>query len=164
LPRTIVLSIVLPFMSALLGASLAMHFAAPNPVEAQDARLRAEQLSIVGSSGAERVQLQTGPGIAAGLYLLDENGGRRVQLSTGAPAGAGGGNPDAMGLTFNASDGSTALARIGSINTPDGAVAGMRLFLSDQQGNRRIDLSVDETGNPNIRLLDENGNATWSAQ
>jgi hypothetical protein len=158
--RTVLLAGVLPFISAFLGALLAINLA-PRPAEAQDAHLRAEQLTLVGDNGADRIRLESGPGIATRLQLLDANGSRRVTLVTGDPA-TGGGNPDAMGIQLNAGDGPT-LARLGTINTPTGGVAGMRLVLNDQQGIRRIHLAVAEDGTPSIELLDADGTVTWSA-
>jgi len=184
--RTILISGLMSFVMAFLGAAAAIAVTMPGSVTAQQAGIQSQSVGVAddqgntravlvvgpdgtpavilrNAPGTDRVLVSTGPGIAAGVYLLDESGTHRVQLSTGAPAGAGGGNPDAAGLTFNGSDGSTALARLGTINTPDGTVAGMRLFLSDPQGNRRIDLSVSEDGTPGIHLLDAAGNVTWSA-
>jgi hypothetical protein len=37
------------------------------------------------------------------------------------------------------------------------------MFLADQDGHRRILLSVDQNGTPSIKLLDAQGHVTWSA-
>jgi hypothetical protein len=55
------------------------------------------------------------------------------------------------------------LARLGTINTPAGTVAGMRLVLNDQEGNPRMHLAVAEDGTPSIELLDAGGIVIWSA-
>ena len=160
--RTLFVAVLLPFVSAFLGATLAFQITRLPVAEAQDSQLRIDQLAVLDGNGVERIQAQTGTGVAAAIYISDESGRRRLQLSNGAPVQGGGGNPDAMGLNLNTADGRT-LGRIGTINSPDGTVGGMRIFLADQQGNRRIDLNVGEDGSPSIRLLDEGGNVLWSA-
>jgi hypothetical protein len=38
------------------------------------------------------------------------------------------------------------------------------LFLTDQQGQMRIRLIVDENGTPSMEMLDAAGNVTWQAR
>jgi hypothetical protein len=75
--RTILLAIFLPFVSAFLGGLLAINLAPP-PAEAQDGRLRAEQFSIVGDNGVDRIHLRWAPGVATSMQLMDVNGDRRL--------------------------------------------------------------------------------------
>src|SRR2546423_3371275 len=56
--RTILLAGALPFVSAFLGGVLALSVAAPRLVDAQEARIRAEALTITGA-GTDRVRLGT---------------------------------------------------------------------------------------------------------
>jgi hypothetical protein len=158
--RTLLMS-VLPFVSAFLGGLLALNLG-PRPVEAQDAHLRGEQLTLVGANGAERILLNPGPGIGASIQVLDADGARRVQLSSGQPTATGSGNPDAGGLLMYAGDGTT-LARLGSNNTSPSTTDGMHMYLNDQQGTRRIELLVAGDGTPSIELRDATGAVIWSA-
>jgi hypothetical protein len=52
--------------------------ALPAVVGAQEARIRAEQLIVVGENGADRVRLQVGPGFRAAAGVLDINGTPRA--------------------------------------------------------------------------------------
>ena len=159
--RTILLGGVLPFVAAFLGGLLAVNVAPA--AEAQDARVRAEQFTIVDGSGADRVRLQTGPGIAARVQLLAPDGTtQRVWLATGAPV-FGGTVPESAGINLAALDG-TEVGRLGTGNPNDPAPDGVNLLLSDRQRQNRIRLVVAADGTPSIELLDAEGNVTWSAR
>ena len=160
--RTILLGGVLPFVAAFLGGLLAVNVA-PRPVEAQDARIRAEQFTIQDSTGADRIRLFNGPGIAAGVRVLAPNGTTsRVFFETGAPT-LGGQIPEAAGVNLTALDGRR-IGRLGTGSPNDPAPDGVNLLLGDRQGQNRIRLIVAGDGTPSIELLDAAGNITWSAR
>src|SRR3954462_8484640 len=96
--RTIWLSVVLPLVMGCLGTLLAQTLVLPAVVGAQDARLRAERFTVVGDHGADRVRLQTGPGIAARLQGSDAEGTARATIGTG---GADGDLPLATSIFLN---------------------------------------------------------------
>src|SRR4051812_48902726 len=100
--RFFLLSGLFALVMGFLGTLLALTVALPTVVDAQQARLQAEQLTIVGDNGAERIRLQTGPGIAAALQMLDTNGNRRAQIATGLGAQSTGDRP--VGAGFNIYD------------------------------------------------------------
>src|SRR5688572_13028944 len=77
--RTIVLARVAAFVMAFLGSLAALALALPAIVGAQEARIRAEQFTVVGDNGADRIRLQTGPGVGAYVRVLDANGGLRTE-------------------------------------------------------------------------------------
>ena len=161
--QTILLGGVLPFVAAFLGGLLALNVA-PRAVEAQEALIRAEQFTIQDSTGADRIQLINGPGIAARVRLLAPDGTTpRIDLANGAPATFGGQVPEAAGINLNALDG-TNIGRLGTGNPRDPAPDGVNLLLSDRQGRQRIRLVVAGDGTPSIELLDAAGNVTWSAR
>ena len=86
--RTILLSGMLSLVMGFVGTLLAQAVVLPGLVGAQEARIRAEQVTIVGDTGAERIRLETGPGVRSSTTVLDANGHRRVELATGgSPAG-----------------------------------------------------------------------------
>lgn len=161
--RTILLGGLLPFVAAFLGGLLAVNVA-PRAAEAQDARIRAEQFTIQDGSGADRIRLINGPGIAARVQLLAPDGTtERVTLATGAPLATGGAAAEAAGINLRALDG-TFIGRLGTGNPNDPAPDGVNLRLGDRQGRDRIRLVVAGDGTPSIELLDPAGNVTWSAR
>jgi hypothetical protein len=155
--RTIWLSVVLPLVMGFLGALLAQTLALPTVVDAQDARIRAERFTVVGDNGADRVRLQTGPGIAARLLVLDAEGAPRATIGTG---GADGDLPLATAIFLNTSDG-TQVGRLGVGAEGEGTVA---LHLRDRAGRDRVLLRVADDGTPSIQILDAAGAVTWSAR
>lgn len=155
---TILLAGILSFVSAFLGGVLAVGVVVPPLVDAQAARIRAEQFTLVDAAGVDRVSLQTGPGESARLAVMNPDGAMRAIVATGGRAGA---FSDAVGFTLHDAQGVT-LGRFGSGNPRDeGAVANLRL--SDRQGRDRVVVAVLDDETPSIRLLDGAGNVTWSA-
>ena len=72
--------------------------------------------------------------------------------------------PDADGAGMNVYNlNGVTVARLGMGHGPLGNQPLTNLlFLSDQEGHRRILLSVDQSGRPSIKLLDAQGNVTWT--
>lgn len=157
---TIILAGSVSFAMALLGTTLALALVAPTLVSAQEARVRAEQVTILGDGGAERIRLQTGPGINARMVVLSADGTPRANIATG---GAQGTTPEGAGFTLLTSTG-TPVGRLGMGDPAmmdDGVV---NLHLRDRSGRDRILLKVAEDGTPSIELMDANGTVTWSAR
>jgi hypothetical protein len=161
--RTLLVSVVLPLLMGFLGTVLAHSLARPGLVDAQDPRLRAERVTIVGGNGAERIDLANGPGLNSAVQVNDANGVRRAGFNNGGLLS--GNDPDGSGFNVWAADGTTPLVRLGTGRGPTGT-GPLRnlLFLTDWQGQIRIRLSVDENGTPTMEMLDANGNVTWQAQ
>lgn len=167
--RRNVMAGMLPFAAGLIGGALAQ----PVVSEAQQlmATLRAESvtakvMSVIGldtpGPGADRIQLGTQwNGEGADIRLLAPDGQtNRVVISSG---GINVPDPDGSGMNIYNQNG-VAVARLGMGRGPLGnqPLANL-LFLSDQDGRRRILLSVDQYGTPSIKLLDVQGNVIWSA-
>jgi hypothetical protein len=146
-----------------LGTVLAHSLARPGLVDAQDTRIRAERVTVVGGNGAERIDLANGPGLNSAVQVNDSNGVRRAGFNNGGLLS--GNDPDGSGFNVWAADGTTPLVRLGTGRGPTGT-GPLRnlLFLTDWQGQIRIRLSVDENGTPTMEMLDANGNVTWQAQ
>jgi hypothetical protein len=159
----------LPIAAGLIGGVLAQ----PIVTEAQQlmATLRAESvtakfMSVIGldtpGPGADRIQLGTKwDGRGADIVLLAPDGQTsRVVISSG---GINVPDPDGSGMNVYNQNG-IAVARLGTGRGPQGNQPLTNLlFLADQNGHRRILLSVDQSGTPSIKLLDAVGNVTWSA-
>ena len=161
--RTLLLSVGLPILMGFLGTILAQTLALPAVGGAQEARIRAEQVTVVGSTGTDRVRLGTGPGANATALVLSPDGRVRALMGTGGPAAQGGLEPETADFVLFAQDGRF-LARLGTRSTPESHAAGVNLVLSDSQGRVRLELRVAEEGTPSIQMLDANGNVTWSAR
>jgi hypothetical protein len=161
--RTLLVSVVLPLLMGCLGTVLAQSLTRPGLVDAQDTHLRAEQVTVVGDNGAERIDLANGPGLNSAVQVNDSNGVRRAGFNNGGLLA--GNDPDGSGFNVWAADGTTPLVRLGTGRGPSGN-GPLRnvLFLTDQQGQMRIRLIVDENGTPSMEMLDANGNVTWSAR
>jgi hypothetical protein len=161
--RTVWLSVVLPLVMGLVGAVVGQAVMLPALVAAQDPRLRAERVTVVGDNGAERIDLANGPGLNSAVQVNDSNGVRRAGFNNGGLLS--GNDPDGSGFNVWAADGTTPLVRLGTGRGPSGN-GPLRnvLFLTDQQGQMRIRLIVDENGLPSIEMLDATGNVTWRAQ
>ena len=161
--RTLLVSVVLPLLMGFLGTVLAQSLARPGLVDAQDPRLRAERVTVVGDNGAERIDLANGPGLNSAVQVNDANGVRRAGFNTGGLLT--GNDPDGSGFNVWAADGSTPMVRLGTGRGPSGN-GPLRnvLFLTDPQGQMRIRLIVDENGTPAIELLDATENVAWSAR
>ena len=155
--RTIVLSGLVSFTMAFLGTLAALAVAWPGVVGAQEARIRAEQFTVVGANGADRINLRTTPGVGAYVDVYDADGRRRAVVGTG---GVNGDAPDNAGIDL-APVGGKGGARMGHGNPDEGLVA---LHLSDQNGRDRILLRISEDGVPAIQMLDANGAVSWSAR
>jgi len=84
--RSILLAVVLPFVSAFLGAALAFSLLAPPPATAQSNQpqeLRASAFTLVGLDGTVIARLGPGGGGAGNLTLFNEAGTPRVGLTGG---------------------------------------------------------------------------------
>ena len=158
---------MLPLAAGLLGGVLAR----PAVLEAQHlaatlkaASVTAEFMKIVGAeslvTGADRILMGTQwDGQGADIDLLAPDGQtRRLVLSSG---GIDVPDPDGSGMNVYNQSG-VVVARLGVGHGPQGNQPLTNLlFLADQEGHRRILLSVDQSGNPSIKLLDAQGNVTW---
>ena len=161
--RIVFFSGVVSFAMAFLGTLVASTLAVPAVVGAQEARIRAEQFTVVGDNGADRINLHTGPGIAADLEVLDANGVRRAVISTGRSLV--GDAPDNAFFVIWATDGTTPLVAASSARGRRGDRAlENRLQLNDWQGRARVVLRVEEDGTPSIQMWDPGGNVTWEAK
>src|SRR5262245_65754351 len=164
-----VLVAMLPLVGGLLGGALAR----PVVLEAQRlaATLRAESgtaefMRMVGGdtlgTGVDRIRLGTQwDGQGADIQLLGPDGETsRVIISSG---GTNVPDPDGSGMNVYNQSG-IAVARIGMGRGPLGnQPLATTMFLADQDGHRRILLSVDQNGTPSIKLLDAQGHVTWNA-
>ena len=160
---------MLPFAAGLLGGVLA----GPVGLEAQKlaATIMAESVTaefsrVVGAdtlgTGADRIRLGTQwDGQGADIQLLGPDGQTsRLVISSG---GISVPDPDGSGMNIYNQSG-IPVARLGMGRGPLGNQPLTNLlFLADQDGHRRILLSVDQYGTPSIKLLDAQGHVTWSA-
>lgn len=160
---------MLPFAAGLLGGVLAR----PVVLEAQKLAatimaesVTAEFMRVLGAdtlgTGADRIRLGTQwDGRGADIQLLGPDGQTsRLVISSG---GINVPDPDGSGMNIYNQSG-IPVARLGMGRGPLGnqPLANL-LFLADQDGHRRILLSVDQYGTPSIKLLDAQGHITWSA-
>jgi hypothetical protein len=151
----------IPFISAFAGTVLAASLAIPAVVDAQEARIRAQRLSIVDGEGTERAVISSGPRANAGIVnVYSALGIPRVSMSTGVT------EADQAWVEVYAPQGS--LARAGGIPAiahlgTDIGGEGSHLLLRDRQGQTRILLQVGSDGNTSIETRDAQGNVTWSA-
>jgi hypothetical protein len=160
--RTIWLSVMLPLMMGMVGTILAQALVLPAIVGAQEARIQAEQVTVVGDNGADRVRLVAGPGISSAMQVLDANGTIRTQANTGR-AGARTDVPDTGYFQVFTSGGAPA-AILGLNRGPQGVRSlSSSLELFDQQARVRLRLDVMEDGEPSLRMMDATGNVIWSA-
>src|SRR6266566_4795925 len=156
--RTIVLAGILPFVSAFLGASMAFGLLVPALTEAQEARLRAESVTVVGA-GSDRIRLATKwDGLASDLTMLAPDGTERLIIGAG---GIAVNDPAGSGINVVAEDG-TQLARFGTGHGPLGNLPlTTQMFLSDESGQTRIRLSVAQNGTPAMLMYDADGAVIW---
>jgi hypothetical protein len=160
--RTIIFAGGVSFLMAFLGTVLALALVLPAIVDAQEARIRAEQVTVVGNNGADRLQLGAGPGANAGLLIRDVNGTQRVTLNTGRNRAAD--SPDDAGLSIWSPDGTTTAVRVGMGHGPTGGQPlGRNVTVFDSADRARISLNVAEDDTPAIRIRDANGNVIWQA-
>ena len=167
--RRKILGAMLPFVAGLLGGGLAR----PVILEAQHLAstlmaqsVTAEFMRVVGAdflgTGADRIQMGTQwDGQGADIRLVGPDGQTpRLIISSG---GINVPDPDGSGLQIHNQSG-IPVARLGMGHGPQGTQPLTNLlFLTDQDGHRRILLSVDQYGTPSIKLLDAQGNITWRA-
>jgi|SRR5579871_1292000 len=152
--RTVLVSGAVSFVMAFLGGILAFSLVVPGMVEAQQARIQAEALGVVGANGVEQVSLHAKPG-GGTLELLDPNGALRVQAAVGgAPPGAPP-NPDAAGLTVYQPDGQNTVARLGTLPRARPGARGVAAY--DGQDQLRAALTSTPDGDPALELRDANG-------
>jgi hypothetical protein len=92
--RTMLVAGVLPFVSAFRGGVLALAVMAPRLAEAQETRVRADLISVIGA-GSERIRLETKwEGQGSELTLLAPDGTARPIMRSGGiavrdPGGSG---------------------------------------------------------------------------
>jgi hypothetical protein len=159
--RTVGISAFVASLASIAVTSLLWAVVPPAVVEAQEGRIRAEAVTVFGDNNVDRVRLQSGPGFAAAMQVLDSQGTVRVQAATGHP------RPDAdqgqrlaaAGLSIWSQEGTL----IGRLGTPQ-VGEGIGVFLFDSEERVRIRLRVAGDGTPSIVMLDAEGNVTWSAQ
>ena len=158
--RTIVLAGVLSFVSTICGGLVTAWVILPPLVDAQETRIRAEALSIVGA-GSDRAQFVTQwDGGGSELYYLDPDGTRRLVIGVG---GIDVSDQDGSGISVFDRSG-TAVARFGMGRGPLGNLPlSTSLILWDQDGHPRVRISVAADGTPVMQLLDADGAVTWSA-
>jgi hypothetical protein len=158
--RTLLVSGLLPFVSAFLGGALALSVAMPVISEAQEARIRAETVTVVGA-GSDRMRLTTnGDGRIGDLSLLAPSRTRRLLLSEG---GIDAPDSSSSGITVYAEDG-TRVGRLGIGRGPSSDLpVSTALTLNDLSGLRRLQLIVDEEGTPAMLMFDAAGAVIWSA-
>jgi hypothetical protein len=158
--RTALVSGVVAFAMAFLGNVAASMLAGPMLVEAQEARLRAERVTVVGDNGADRMLLRVSPTGRAFIDLLDADGVRRVSAAQGGAPGS----DDAGFFVFDGAGTQT----VGTVflGTNRGGPAGefrSSLVLFDSQRRIRAALRVNDDG-PSLTFFDADGNATWEAK
>ena len=159
--RTVLISGVASFVMAFAGTIAALTLALPSVVTAQEARIRAEQFTVVGDNGMDRINLMVGPGLASTVQVRDTNGVPRAWINTGSRTGN---EADNASFSVLSQDGVT-VARLGMGHGPGGTgPLTNSLTLRDFQGQIRLQLRIEEDGTPSIRILDAAGNVTWSAQ
>lgn len=157
--RTILLSGAASLILGFTGSIAANVIAVPRVVEAQAARIRAEQFTLVGDNGADRVNLLVGPGPASTVQVLDTEGVPRAQINTGSRRGE---DPDHASFVVLAPDGTTTSARLGMGDA--GVISrATSLSLRGPDGRPRVAIRVEEDGTPSMRMFDAAGNVTWSA-
>src|SRR3954468_12608690 len=157
--RLIVLCGLMSFAMGFLGTVTALVIMMPTVVGGQDARIRAEQVTIVGDQGTDRIHLQAAPGIAAGMLVLDANGVVRARTATGMGRLGTGDEPTHAGFNVYHENGNSG-GRLGVTEIPS---MRSQLLLNDLEGRARGLLRVAEDGTPTILLLDANGNVIWRA-
>jgi len=156
--RAVILCGTASFVMAFLGGILAFSLVAPSLVAAQENRIRADSFTVQDASGADRVRMQQGPGELATVQIVGLNGQNRLGLVYGGPTGE---NPASVGVRFYNPE---HLSRgfLGVLDTPPTNQDAI-LQLQDDQGRIRLLLAVSPEGEPSIRMLDADGNVTWSA-
>jgi hypothetical protein len=187
--RTIILSGAAAFGMGLLGTVLGGTWVLPAVVAAQSTFLQAERVTVLDDEGEERIRLQTGPGINASVQVLDARGQLRAIIGTGGPQGT---QPEVGGLRVFDSAGTQRVAispggplgtqpEVGGVivfgrnGLPVGYLGAGRgsqgdlslsniLVLYDPEGSARVVLQVADDGTPSFRMLDADGNVTWSAE
>ena len=155
--RSVLLCGLISLVMAFSGTAAAILLVRPSISEAQQRTLRADELIVVGDNGADRIRLQTGPGAAARVHVLDLNGAPRAGFATG---GAQGTAPEGAGFQLFASDG-VQVMRLGVGNPQDDGRTNL-MFL-DRESRPRLLLAVETDGTPTISLLDADGSVSWSA-
>jgi hypothetical protein len=158
--RIIFLAGVLPFVSAFLGGILAVSWGPALVVEAQEGRIRAERVTVVGEAGTDRVSLRANPGGRAFVDVLSSEGVRRISAATGGEA-----DPENADLLLYKPDGQTVVAGLvfGRGGTSEGPLT-TQLIMRDLENRRRVVLRVDEDVTPSMVFLDAGGNVTWEAK
>ena len=146
--RTILLSGVCSFIMAFLGGVLAFGLVVPTMVEAQQNRLRAESVTVTGSTGTDRVELSAGAGVNSHVNVLDASGDLRAQMRTGGD-GSNPANSDIRLFGPGATGTMDAAVRLGT-----SADLQATLQLADKNQADRIALDVDPDGSPSIAVRD----------
>jgi hypothetical protein len=156
--RTLIIVLV-SSITSIVSTAVVLTTALPGGAFAQQASLHADQSIGVGPGGADRALLSMGQGINASVAVLGSDGRMRALMGAGGPTGN---EPETADFVLWSQDG-TRIARLGTRNTATSHAAGVDLALADSSGHVRLDLVVDESGNPSIQMFDSGGNVTWSA-
>ena len=157
--RTILLAGIVSFAMAFAGTMAALTLAAPGNASAQEQQpgYPVSGSVIVGEDGTQRIRAGTGPGGFASIRIFAPDGAtQRAELVTGGNPTQGGGATANAAVHVFALDG-TRVARMGT-----GGGEGTAIWLADQSGRTRVQLSVAADGTGHIGILDANGNVTWS--
>lgn len=144
---------VLAIIGGVAGGLLGSYVLNARPVVASEKApvakvLRAQSLSIVDDSGAERATIRIEQDGLVRFSMFNKRGERRVAVGV-----LGDGEP-AIGL-FD----SNGQPRIG-MNVPLDDSAGVRLL--DSSGHSRLRLGQLENGETSVELMDDKGNIIWS--
>lgn len=144
---------MLAILGGVAGGLLGSYLFTAHPVVASEKApaakvLRAESLSIVDESGAERATIKVEQDGLVRLSMFNKKGERRIAVGV-----LGDGEP-AIGL-FD----SSGQPRIG-MNVPLDDSAGVRLL--DASGHSRLRMGQLENGEASVELMDGKGNILWS--
>lgn len=114
--------------------------------------IRARRFELVDEGGTIRAVLSAEPGLAWGLAIADEDGNAVASVGLNPRTG----EPFVM-----LQDAHTEAGIMATIGSPDARQhVRCAVSLSDDKGQERIMLMLDEDGNPSILSLDENGAPT----
>ena len=160
--RGILLTALVASVTSAAVTALVMLALLPSALHAQGApgaQTAAAGLTVTRADGLAGVTADVRPTGGGELTILGTDG-KTVRAHLGA-GGAPAGQPPsaaAAGLEIDDANGN-GIGRFGTQggNTPIG------VLLTDGQGNDRFLASLDQNGNPSIKMYDASGNVIWSA-